>query len=671
MNYEEWNLCLTKYFFNPEMAGREVILFADCSLINRIGSRENVGVENFIDAIKRGLSWSRKTTVPQKAYETYEWTIKHKSNPLYIGYLIFFVIAAGAEGDYSDNAFYPRINQLLGDPSAPFTTTNFQRMHKLWEALEVWTKETMFESLGCFTARIRGSWVHVGMPWSQLLLTSEERGLLPIIFSEYGFDPTSPPGENVIAKALLQSSELKARTRKVLQSTTRNDGAFRQALLDLVMADLRGWDGYVPVAGEDSEERERMIFGSIRICLDYDNVSQTVRATMRFKINRDLPEEEMYFIRQKDSSQWVCTSSIESWTTEFYWPSSKKLLDAGKLDWNDGELFTDESNRWRLRIKPSEAKLFMLGAKEGLSKWVETNRVLPGESFLLAIKSQIRDEIVEWGTHNCQSFQALSVSEGLPTGWCLYKFTNATKSHPTLDTLQLPTSTSIRFVGGIKTRPGNKYFSFALPQIAVEGVTDDEKISVNGRELNRGNNGIWTLPEDLPKDQPIFVELMMNDHTYKASFQIEDSNLSWEYSPVSRDSYGAIREDVSPHCSISGAVIKGSINLDIPCFKPVLPTYLANRITYLGSIPDEVCDWPKDGLPKEWEPVWAIIKLKRDKYLAIFVGVNFEYPNLKGFIRQHHWKKWKKAFLNNKVMPPQLKSLVSLWETYKEEAKKL
>jgi hypothetical protein len=392
---------------------------------------------------------------------------------------------------------------------------------------------------------------------------------------------------------------------------------------------------------------------------------------MRFKVNRDLPEEEMYFIRKMDNSQWVCTSSLESWTTEFYSPTSNEPLDAGKLDWNRGEIFTDESNRWRLAVKPCEAKLFMIGTKEGLSKWVETNRLLPSECFVIAVNSQIKEEVHKWGIESCQSFRELHVSEGLPTGWSLYEATNATMSHPIIDILQLPTSTTIRFVGGIKTRPGNKFFPFALPKINVEGITEKDSISVHGRDLIKDKNELWTLPEDLPKEQPIIIELLQNDRTYKASFQIEDSTLSQDYLKVSRDRFGILQELISSHCSISGAVVEGTIISDIPAFQPVLPTFLANRIIFLGSLPGQFCDWPTDGLPKEWEPVWAIIKQKRDKYQAIFVGSHNKYPDLKSLPRPHHWKKWKKAFLYRDILPPELLSLKCLWDVFKKEAKKL
>jgi hypothetical protein len=347
------------------------------------------------------------------------------------------------------------------------------------------------------------------------------------------------------------------------------------------------------------------------------------------------------------------------------------MLDAGKLDWSYGEVFIDESNQWQLTLRPCEAKLFMIGSKDGLSKWVETNRLLPGEHFLIAVCSQIKDEVNKWGNESCQSFRQLHVFEGMPTGWSLYEFTDATMSHPIIEILQLPKSTTVRFVGGIKTRPGNKYFPFALPKIIVEGITYKDKISVNGRDLIKDKDELWTLPEDLPKEQPIIIELLQNDQIYKASLQIEDSTFSKDYIKISRDRFGILQELVSSSCSISGAVVEGTTISDIPDFQPVIPTFLANQMFFLGSLPGQFCDWPADGLPKEWEPIWAIIKIKRDKYQAIFVGSNYKYPVLKDLKRPHNWKKWKKAFLYFDVLLPELLSLKCLWEAYKKEAKKL
>ena len=672
MIYEQWNLKLKDYFFNTDVAGREVILFANHDLINQIGILHNSDYYDFLQAIRKGPACSNKKTLPQKAYDTYEQFKGLKTYPRYIAYLVFFVLAAGTEGDFSGNAYYPRINQLLGDALNPITSANFQRMHELWEALEEWTKDDMMESLGRFTARIRGNWKHVGMPWSQTLLTSEERGNLPFLFAEYGFDPTSPPAENVIARALIQSGGILARTKRVMQNQDSGEGGFRQAVLDLVLSDLQDWAGVVPSRPDaQGESGNTRICGSLRICLDYDDVARTVQTTVRSKANRELPEDEMCFTRLRDRSVWSCTSSAESWTSEFYDPSSRWVFDASALDWLNGEAFTDETGQWRVQLKPGDVRLFAFGPKEGLPKWVETNRLQAGERYLLAASARRADEVSKWGTESCEKYEELPVSEGMPTGWRLFEIYNVEKSHSSIDMLQLSSSVSVIFVGGIKTRPGNKFFPFALPKIAVEGISGSYKVIISGKVLDKGGDGLWSFPDDLPRDQPLLVEVVSKTVVCKRSFQTEESALEQEYPGIIRDRFGMVQESADPYCIISGVSVAGDIVSKIPPFTSFLPTYLSNRITFLGSTPGEIVKWPADGLPKGWEPIWALIKIRRDKYQAFYVGSSYHTPEIRAERRTPLLKKWREAFTYLDATPPRLRSLIALWNAYKKEARKL
>ena len=101
-----------------------------------------------------------------------------------------------------------------------------------------------------------------------------------------------------------------------------------------------------------------------------------------------------------------------------------------------------------------------------------------------------------------------------------------------------------------------------------------------------------TLPEGLPKEQPIVIELLQNNQKYTASFQIEDSKLSQEYTMVSRDRYGLLQESVSSHYAISGAVVDGAIIADIPAFSRFTKQFLA-RIILVGTLPGQFCSSQK------------------------------------------------------------------------------
>ena len=65
MIYEQWNLKLKDYFFNTDVAGREVILFANHDLINQIGILHNSDYYDFLQAIRKGPACSNKKTLPQ------------------------------------------------------------------------------------------------------------------------------------------------------------------------------------------------------------------------------------------------------------------------------------------------------------------------------------------------------------------------------------------------------------------------------------------------------------------------------------------------------------------------------------------------------------------------------------------------------------------------------
>ena len=68
MSYLEWNDRLAKYFFNEEMAGREVLLYSNRQIINIIG--EGIGdVTDFINTVKTGPRWETRSGLCQKALQ--------------------------------------------------------------------------------------------------------------------------------------------------------------------------------------------------------------------------------------------------------------------------------------------------------------------------------------------------------------------------------------------------------------------------------------------------------------------------------------------------------------------------------------------------------------------------------------------------------------------------
>src|SRR5437016_1094473 len=87
-NYLEWNDKLAVHFFNPEMAGRPVYLYATTDVISQVGRSIDGGVEDFITAVKEGPPWVEHGMLCQRAIQAMEgWRQRNLVFPPYICYL--------------------------------------------------------------------------------------------------------------------------------------------------------------------------------------------------------------------------------------------------------------------------------------------------------------------------------------------------------------------------------------------------------------------------------------------------------------------------------------------------------------------------------------------------------------------------------------------------------
>ena len=142
-----------------------------------------------------------------------------------------------------------------------------------------------------------------------------------------------------------------------------------------------------------------------------------------------------------------------------------------------------------------------------------------------------------------------------------------------------------------------------------------------------------------------------------------------------RDSSGLITDDVSvPY--VRGAVVSETDHAAYGIFQRALPTYLSNRIVFLGSRPGEIADWPKEDLPEEWKPVWALAKSGKDRWIINFcghanhIGVIPDPRRAKGDIKAI--KRWKAVIWvkrkRTKISPLLLPKIQTLWGKYMEVA---
>ncbi|MBC8484513.1 MAG: hypothetical protein H8D45_00525, partial [Bacteroidetes bacterium] len=268
MDYLNWNDSLVKHFFSESMTNREVLLYINDEVISQLGEPHGAGVDDFIEAVKKGPEWATKDRFCQKAWHTHnDWRKRNLEYPPYVGYLAFFVLAAVTETDYAPHSYYPRLRKRLGEPEDAGMPAFFDRMIDLWDDLEKWSREDKHEELGRFVARIRGGWIYVGLPRSQTILSENERKHLPNMFDAAGLDPTDPPSPEIIPKMLSYygQSILANRTRSLLESTQADDDVLKSALVELVLDELDEWDGTIPDKKTIEEPPRKQAHTSLRL----------------------------------------------------------------------------------------------------------------------------------------------------------------------------------------------------------------------------------------------------------------------------------------------------------------------------------------------------------------------------------------------------------------------
>lgn len=684
-NYLNWNDRLAQYYFNEEMAGREVLLYATREIIMSIG--EGLGdVTDFINALKAGPIWATRVGLCQKAFQAYEnWRRRTLDYPPYVAYLVLFVLAEDTEGDFAPHAYYPRLWHLLMDPSETGMPPSFNRMRELWADLEKWSKEDKGEEIGRFTFRIRGGWDHVGLPLSQTLLSNEERNKLPFIFSEADLDPTDVPAVDTLKRAMLYYGTrlhlLGRRTLRLLEVTDENN-TLKNALLEFVLSELTEWDGTAPeiITSEKSVAGESK--AGLRLCLHEDSLAKKIVSYLRFKTNRTIPDTGLTFQYPDHKTILICSEASANWSSKLRIKDQATArlsgFDASLVDWLKGLSIKDIEYNWHAKLKGANVRLFLLGKREGLPDWIESHHLEMQSDFLIAAHSSILDAIRNWGAQFCENFQEKNYS-GLPFGWSLFYGKNAIKSCENVDVLILSDLLRTRLVGGIKTGRGNSYLKFGLPCVMLENMSGNEKVKINGVEIPRADKNIpvWELHGDFPLYEPLRIEVYGDsaDPLQTRIIKIEDPHIQTAFDDLpQRGADGNIAPPGSESYAL-GAKVIGASTRECAIFSTALPTHLSSRIVFLGSRPGEIKDWPGEELPLEWHPVWAVAKQGHKQWVIHFCGKSLclEENHLPGppLSDSRAVKRWREAiWINRKIsQQPTLPNLTRLWQKYLEAAK--
>lgn len=677
MKYLDWNDRLATHFFRPEMAARSVFLYVTQELLDELGTPTSDTWRNFVSVAKAGHPWrpSGLHNVCQKALHCREtWRQQNFKYPPFLPYLGLFVLAAGKEGDFSPNAYYPRLWTLLHEIGGR-TYPDFDKMHLLWEDLERWANEDKQGDLGTFTALVAGGCIHVGMPIAQTVLTEHERASLPAVFSAAGLDPTAFPPDSELTRLLLAygSHHLRRRTLDLLQSGG-DEIEFVSVLLDIVKEELSSWDGQAGAAVDDTRES---LCGNLRLCAVVDRVASNARFALRCSMNRDFPEEGLLLRCPARSETFGCQEEILHWSTEISDTGTGRPLDAASFDW-EAKLELRESHfGWRFTLRGSAVRIFVDGASEGLPGIIEVHQLPVSGPFYLALSPAARSEVDSWAKSSCNGFRSLAVRNGLFPGWSLYWSAGlVTRAAPcnTYSALCPPSSTRLLVRGGIPASRRNWFFPFGLPELVLEAPHGGEKVTCAGVELH-GDSGIFRLPAELPKEQKLHAEACRDAQVTRSNPFYVIGDFTWQWNPprVSLDRFGAPKDSsLLQEGGAAGAWVTGFSPSRV-VYSPHPSCFERRRVFFVGREPGQVTSWPAEPLPNTWQLVWAI-PLER-KGRAIFCGTDIQtsepLPARPGIDRKK-LKLWKEVlYLKQKrIDTPLSPRLAQLWKKFKEAARR-
>lgn len=694
LNYLQWNDAISKYFFNEEMAQKEVILFVNEELIEKIGKHSGSGLNDFIQSLKEGPDFIRgyEGNICRKAFQTYKIGLtKNFVYPPYIAYLALFVCAATKEG-YNIHAYYPRLQDMVDDHSISNMSLCFSGIDELWDHLTRWSLVLKAESLGRFRKMRKGNLAHVGLIYSQTVISEDERKKLPLVFSRANLDPTDPPSEETMRTVLFRFAQ------GILQSQRydllREDTELSKKLVQLVLAELEDWDGTISgILSKSSGDIFQNAY--LRICLK-EELGDIVSSSIRFKVNPEkgeFPEGDLEFKlkeppsnnEQNFSSATCHETSQLGWSTPLAVSGSEKprKIRAGEFFWNKKYVLEDSERKWQATWRGSDVKVFLPASRERLpDDWLEVQHIVFNSEFLVICNGSYKNSINDWGRNSCDSFTERQTNREIPLGWSVFLGKNPKKPLTIIPELTLPDTEniSIKFKGGITTKYGANYFlNFAPPMICVEGSEGNISLFFDGKETGerQGIENCWAIPQGLEQNLPHTIEIGINGEKLNISktFWLVFPELTKDFSFVPRRNRNGeiIRELVNSEGYIQGAVVFYFSNY--PEAPIGAPTYLSHKIIFLGSLPGQICKWPDERLPTNWKPIWAIAKSGRKYWQIHFCGSLSDLKNIPPICRKNKdsrsIKLWKEyIWVNRKVnIYPRIQSLFELWKIYEECAR--
>lgn len=649
LGFLSWNDAVAGHFFRPENAGRTVFLYVTHETIEEIG--RGAGVADFVVALKEGPPWRTRAGLCQAALQAKrEWRSRGLRFPPYIGYLALFVLALDVPR-FHPNAYYARLRTLLGEEAENGQYNSFNQMLELWDDLELWANEEMAGSLGIVRTDFAGSWMHVGVPAAQAILTATERERLHAIFEEEGLDPEYPPADSELRGVVLANARgaLLPRTIKALEDGSSDYSA---VLMERIAAELEAWDGAAPEVEETAASGRGQAF----LCLNVDPIALRLTAELRCRFGGKTPGR----LTLRLHNQEVVCEEAGAFSKPLALPEGK-VFDAASLDWTKPATFRDESGAVAVRFPGCDHRVFLSGKERGINGWIETARIDPTRPFLIAAAPSLAERIATWGSSCATAFRERQLS-GAPAGWHFFSGDAATEEAgigaiaPRLSFERQ--ARRVQLTGGIHVPGKTSYFRFAPPKVRLDGPLG-EALAMNGVSVPREQDGSYSVPEELLTERLITVTC----GTLKRRIFFEDGTLNIAWEPRTHTLDGAVKLG-APAPGFGVAVPA----LGDPFDAVMLPVGAGTRAEAVGQYPGELAPYTT-GAVLPFPPVWVLVHHGRNDIRALYVASEL-LPPLQRKAEKKAVSAWKDVLWYQRmhITPPKFKTLRDLWAKYRDAA---
>lgn len=511
MDYAAWNDLIGRRFFNPDYKDRKVYLHVSEALLNALGEPFGVSSRDFVKAACSTADKALSGNICERAVSvSHNWRKRASSCPPYIGYLAFFVLAAGIDGDFAPNAYYPRLRKLLGESVRSGTYFHFERIQDLWWDLQQWSSVERRGELGLFDAFTPGRFIHVGMPIRQVILSESERKSLPKIFGDAGLRPMSMPSARYMWQCLSRFGEgrFRERTLKALRVANLSDEA--ALIVSVAIDELENWDG-TDLEETGDGDAVRSTYGTLSLCLSVDEIRKRVRASIRCRAVQGFSDERITLIGEDGTFR--CTDHGNGWSTPLRLGDAVSDFDLAHLDWL-GPLKLSQPPSKQYTLPESKVRLFASGLTQGIGGYIEVQYLPENEAFLIAANRVCTAVVAEWGHTSCDGFRTIPLLKGLPVGWSLFEAERANSDRDIkqlLPIVSFPETTRIKLEGGIRDA-GGAYFRFALPFMTLVRASSTTQVILNGKLLSIRSGQRYELGVFAEDSLELLIQLQDQGH---------------------------------------------------------------------------------------------------------------------------------------------------------------